>query len=185
MTHSGLLWNQDSGAFTKSHFSIVRLFMCGCQGPCTCQLTSAERWSRLSFSACLPGRTAVSLLGPQQTCSSWHIIPSWLIVPVSFYQPAISTSSKFTSLTTSLRLNFVTAFPPSLYPPLSASLPSPSLLGRSISVSPLPLLPLRYASILIFVISAFSHPPYLPVIGGLLQPSPGNMSLDCDETTPV
>lgn len=136
--------------------------MCGCQGPCTCQLTSAERWSRLSFSACLPGRTAVSLLGPQQTCSSWHIIPSWLIVPVSFYQPAISTSSKFTSLTTSLRLNFVTAFPPSLYPPLSASLPSPSLLGRSISVSPLPLLPLRYASILIFVISAFSHPPYLP-----------------------
>lgn len=156
--------------------------MCGCQGPRTCQLTSAERWSRLSFSACLPGRTAVSLLGPQQTCSSWHIIPSWLIVPVSFYQLAISTLSKFTSLTTSLRLNFVTAFPPSLYPPLSASLPSPSLLGRSISVS---LLPLLYASILIFLISAFLHPPYLPIIRGLLQQSPGNTSLDCDETTPV
>lgn len=72
--------DQESGMFTKSNFSIVRLFVSGCQGLRSCQLTSEDGW--LSFSTCLPGQTVISLLGPQQNVLI--LKHCFLVIPLFF-----------------------------------------------------------------------------------------------------
>lgn len=100
---------------------------------------------------------------------------------LSVYQPAIS---KYKALTTSLSLNFITdPINPcplsSLYPPLSASSPSPCLLHLLRSCHPcfsplLPILRTHFSYPNIHLISLSAGPSFNP---HLLQ--------DCVETTPV